>query len=194
MPVLRPGRLATHHAGRAGALIAFILLFTACSDSTGNDAEVPDEVNRAYIDGIVPHHGVALIRAEEALANAVHPGLISIAQTTIEDQGREIAQFKAERNRLFGSDTTPPPMEPAPIPPGPAFDSLWLMMMIDHHQGAIDQSLLARRAGITPLLDSLALHTIEEQQQEQLDFRDSVAAWYGAAAGRGADRLIESIR
>ena len=114
----------------------------------------------------MPHHGTALIRADEALAKAVHPGLVAIAQKAKDDQGREIGQFKAERVRLFSSDSTPPPMVPEPIPSGPEeFDRMWLMMMIDHHQGAIDQSLLARDAGVTPLLDSLASHTIQEQRQ-----------------------------
>ncbi|WP_414682963.1 DUF305 domain-containing protein [Longimicrobium sp.] len=35
-------------------------------------------------------------------------------------------------------------MMPQPIPAGPAFDRMFYEMMIPHHQGAIDQSNLAR--------------------------------------------------
>ena len=41
----------------------------------------------------------------------------------------------------------------------PDFDRQWLMMMIDHHQGAIDLSTLAHGSNVRSTLDSLAHHT-----------------------------------
>jgi uncharacterized protein (DUF305 family) len=157
----------------AGAVLAAV----ACNDATGpDDASVAEQV--AYIDGIVPHHQIATMMADEALAKAVHPGLMTIAQRMKEDQGREIAQFQSIRGQLVGVDTTTPPMMPAPIPAGPDFDREWLTMMINHHQGAIDMSTLAHGTGVSATLDSLAHHTIEEQQREQAEFRDSLRVWY----------------
>lgn len=155
-----------------------ILALAACEDSAAPDAD--EEEQRAFIDLIVPHHQMAQMRADEALEKAVHEGLRNIATRMKEDQGREIAQYKEIRAEVVGSDETPPPMMPQPIPAGPDFDRLWLEMMIDHHQGAIDNSILAHGSGVRSTLDSLAHHTIEEQREEQQEFRDSIAVWYGS--------------
>jgi uncharacterized protein (DUF305 family) len=148
----------------------------ACDDdSTEPDATTEEQV--AYIDQIVPHHEVASMRADEALTKAVHEGLEAMAQRMKDDQTREIAQFKQIRLELTGSDSTPPPMMPRPIPAGPEFDREWILMMVDHHQGAIHMSALAHGANIGGRLDSLAHHTME-QARERDEMMDSLAVWY----------------
>lgn len=149
-----------------------------------------EETSRAYIDAIVPHHEMALMMAEEAIAKAVHPGLKEMARMMMEAQTREIAEFKRIRTALVGSDTTPDPMEMKEMPAGPEFDRMFLHMMIDHHQGAIDQSILALDAGVARPLDSLARQTIEMQRMEQSRMNDSLQAWYGGRhrVGDGAHR------
>lgn len=42
-----------------------------CSDSTDNAAPA-NEANRAYIDGIVPHHQAGIASTDEAIAKARH--------------------------------------------------------------------------------------------------------------------------
>lgn len=157
--------------------LATVSLASACEDVTEPEASEEEQV--AYIDGIVPHHQIATMRADEALAKAVHQGLKNIAQRMKEDQGREIALFKEIRRDLTGSDETPMPMEPKEIPAGPDFDRQWILMMLNHHQGAIDMSTLAHGSGVEAQLDSLAHHTIEEQRREQQELRDSLRVWYG---------------
>ena len=158
------------------AILSFVLATGACDDATGADATEEEQV--AYIDGIVPHHQVASMMADEAIQKAVHAGLRTMAQGMKTDQGREVSEFKAIRVELTGSDQTPAPMQPKEIPPGPNFDRQWIMMMIDHHQGAIDMSTLAHGADIRARLDSLAHHTIDEQRREQQEMRDSLRVWY----------------
>lgn len=181
MPVVR-------HASPRGArrtLVSVLLLMAtialaACGRSTTEpDASVEEQ--RAWIDNIVPHHQVAGMMADEAMVKAVHQGLRNIAMRMKEDQDREIAAFREIRRNLVGSDTTPPPMRPEPIPAGPEFDREWLLMMINHHQGAINGSTLAHGAGVRSRLDSLAHHTIDEQRREQQEFRDSLRVWYGGS-------------
>ena len=163
-----------------GIALAMVAVAAACGDDdpASPDASVDEQL--AYIDNIVPHHQIALIRADEALQKAVHQGLKNIATRMKEDQGREIAEFKAIKMELAGTDTTRPPTMPQPIPAGPDFDRQWLMMMINHHQGAIDNSTLAHGVGVGGRLDSLAHHTIDEQRREQQEFKDSLRVWYGA--------------
>ena len=149
----------------------------ACDDTTTEpDASRDEQV--AYIDQIVQHHQIAIIRADEALAEANRAGLKGVATRIKTDQAREIAQFKTIRQQLTGSDTTPPPMMPQPIPAGPEFERQWLTMMINHHQGAIDQSMLAHGSNVRSTLDSLAHSIIVVQQREQQEFRDSLRVYY----------------
>lgn len=164
-------------AASAGALV----LLPACAEDTAApDASIEEQ--RAYIDAIVPHHEVAGIRADEAIAKANRQWLRDKAAMMKEDQGREIAAFRSHRMAILGSDTTPPPMMPEPIPAGSDFDRMWVMDMIAHHQGAIDQSTLALGSGMPTPLDTLARHTIDEQRREQAEFMDSLAAWSPASA------------
>jgi hypothetical protein len=46
---------------------------------------------------------------------------------------------------------------------------------------------------LTPLLGSLASHTIQEQRQDQFEIRDSGEVWYGAAAAAAAQQLIQPL-
>lgn len=158
-------------------LAAGFIALSACNDGS-DSVSASDQSNRAYIDAIVPHHEMALSMADDAIAKATHASLKEMAQMMKTDQAREIGQFKSARANLFGSDSTPMPMDPQPIPAGPDFDKMWMEMMISHHQGAIDQSTLALDAGIVSPLDSLARHTIDEQKKEQGELRDSLKAWY----------------
>lgn len=161
----------------AGAVVALFAAACTNDDSTGPNASV--EERRAFIDGIVPHHQMASMMADDAIAKAVHAGLRTMAQTMKTDQNREIDQYKAIRQQLLGSQDTPDPMMPQPMPAGPDFDRQWLLMMIEHHQGAIDMSTLAHGSNVRSTLDSLAHHTIDEQKKEQQDMRDSLRVWYG---------------
>ncbi len=159
----------------AGIMLAAV---SACDESTAPDATTVEQV--AYIDGIVPHHQIAIMRADEALAKASRPGMKTLAQRVKSDQTAEIAELKATRIRLTGSDETPPAMMPQPIPAGPEFERMWATMMIVHHQGAIDMSRLALGAGVPFPLDTLARHAIQAQEREQQELRDSLMVWYAA--------------
>lgn len=163
--------------GTAAASILAALGLAACDGATEPQADTDEQV--AYIDAIVPHHEIATMRADEALAKATRPGTRRVAQRMKEDQAREIARFREIRTQLTGSGETPPPMPPAPLPAGPDFDRMFYEMMIPHHQGAIDVSTLAHGSGVRTTLDSLAHHTIEEQRMEQQEFRDSLRVIFG---------------
>lgn len=159
--------------------VAIAALLGACGDDdpTSSSASVEEQV--AFIDNIVPHHEMANMMADDALAKATRPWLRDFAQRMKVDQTREIAQYREIRDALTGVDTTPPPMETQPMPGGADFDRRWILMMVAHHQGAINNSTLAHGTGVQSRLDSLAHHTIEEQREEQAELLDSLEAWYG---------------
>lgn len=187
MPAIASGGVGSRHVAARWRRwnvvgVAVVALFAAaCSDddATGPDASVEEQ--RAFIDGIVPHHQMAGMMADEAIAKAVHARLRMIAQMRKTDQNRENEQHKDIREQLLGSEDTPDPMMMQPIPAGSDFDRQWLIMMIEHHQGAIDMSTLAHGSNVRSTLDSLAHYTIEEQKKEQQDMRDSLRVWYGTS-------------
>jgi uncharacterized protein (DUF305 family) len=164
-------------------------LAAACDDS--NDSTSPQvtssatSADRAFIDAMVPHHGMATISADMAIARAVHPELKQLAQTMKADQQQEIDLLKSWKQAWFGTDSVPSPMMPADIPAGPNFDLEWMKMMITHHQGAIDMSTLTIDAPSRAESDSLAQHIISEQRSEQNQMRTWAKQWYGATLSIG---------
>lgn len=168
---------ATAPLARMALLLGAAAAVAACDGgSTEPEAGTSEQV--AFIDNIVPHHLMANMMADDAIAKAVHPWLRTFAQNMKVDQTREIGQYREIRRQLVGSDTTPDPMMSQPIPAGPNFDREWILMMVDHHQGAINNSLLAHGSGVESRLDSLAHHTIDEQRKEQQELLDSLRVWY----------------
>lgn len=163
-------------AGLVG-VVAAASLAAACDDSTTEpDADVREQAS--YINQLVQHHQIALIRADEALAKANRQGLKNVATRMRTDQTREIAELRTILRGLVGTDTTAPPMMPQPIPAGPEFERQWLTMLINHHQGAIDLSTLAHGSNVRGQLDSIAHRVIDMQRQEQQEFRDSLRVYY----------------
>lgn len=148
----------------------------ACSETTAPDASTTEQAS--YINQLVQHHQIAIIRADEALAKASRPGLKTLATKVKTDQTREIAQLRTILRSVAGTDTTVPPMMPEAIPAGPNFERQWLTMMINHHQGAIDLSTLAHGSNVRGQLDSIAHSVIAVQSREQQEYRDSIRVYY----------------
>lgn len=144
-----------------------------------HDPMETEENNKSFIDGLVPHHEMALMMADDAVAKASHESLKMMAKKMKEDQAAEIAELKKIRKNLFGSDSTPSGMAMKDMPAGEMYDMMWMHMMIDHHQGAIDLSSLALDAGIADPLESIAEKAIDAQKMEQAMLQDSLKVWYG---------------
>jgi uncharacterized protein (DUF305 family) len=65
------------------------------------------DIDRAFIDVMVPHHQSAVEMAKLALERAEHDELRRLASDIIAAQEREIAQMREWRREWFGSDKTP---------------------------------------------------------------------------------------
>jgi uncharacterized protein (DUF305 family) len=167
------------------ALLAGALVFAvACDDSNSSTSpqvtSAATSADRAFIDGMVPHHGMAVLSADMAIARAVHPELKAFAQKMKDDQQKEIDLLKSWKVAWFGTDSVPSPMMPADIPAGPNFDLQWMKSMMTHHQGAIDMSTLTIDAPSRAESDSLSRHIIDEQRSEQQEMQAWAKQWYGA--------------
>lgn len=158
---------------------AAMVLVAGCEDT--NAPDVASEADRSFIDGMVPHHGMAVISADMALDRANRQELRNMAAMMKEDQLEEIALLTGWKQNWFGTDSVPSAMMPRDIPPGANFDLEWMRMMNTHHQGAIDMATLTLRADARPESDSLARAIIEKQREEQQQLRSWAQQWYGIA-------------
>lgn len=138
-----------------------------------------NDADRAFIDGMVPHHEMALMMADDALAKAKHAELKTFAQRVKDDQTREISQMKQYRQQWFASDATPPMdhSQMESMPPGPEFDRMWSEEMITHHQSAIDMANRALTTAARSETRTLAQQVIDAQKKEQDQLRAWVKTW-----------------
>lgn len=158
------------------ACAAAVVLISACQDT--NAPDTASEADRSFIDGMVPHHGMAVFSADMAIARANRQELRQMAAMMKEDQLEEIDLLTDWKQSWFGTDSVPTPMMPRDIPAGPNFDLEWMRMMNTHHQAAIDMATLTLRADARPESDSLARAIIEKQRQEQQQLRTWAQSWY----------------
>lgn len=93
----------SHHSGVYSLTLALLVaLAAACTDdSTGPKRAT--ETGRALIDGMVPHHEMAVLPAGTAIARMVHPELKTFAGNMKTDQRREVERLKSWKLEWFGA-------------------------------------------------------------------------------------------
>jgi uncharacterized protein (DUF305 family) len=68
------------------------------------------DASRAFIDLMIPHHEMAIMMAEHHVSMGKSDAVKAIARRMIAAQRQEIAELKATRRALFGSDSSRSPM------------------------------------------------------------------------------------
>jgi uncharacterized protein (DUF305 family) len=182
------------------ALVVLALTVAGCGGGeSSDDAGPPDSpsaggvvpFDRAFIDGMVPHHEEAVAMAEAAkVAGLSEPDLLKIADAVIATQRGEIDRMRAWREAWFGSSEIDPngaetlglsmdemgmQHDTADLSESADVDGTFASMMIDHHNGAIAMAKLARSKGEHAELRELADRIIEAQQAEVATMREHAA-------------------
>lgn len=164
------------------------------------------DIDRAFIDMMVPHHQSAVEMARVALERAEHEELIGLAEEVIAAQETEIAQMRQWRLAWFGSDQTPP-MEAMPVLPGvempgmghgmgtmdmtediemlrsaEPFDASFIEVMVDHHRSAIEAAQVVLAQTQRDEIRNLAEDIISSQQAEIEQLEAWLAEWYPGGA------------
>jgi uncharacterized protein (DUF305 family) len=67
----------------------------------------PEPFDLAFINAMLPHHMMALMMAEMAVQQAVHPELAEAAQGMVDEQAGEIGQMNTWRTEWYGGAATP---------------------------------------------------------------------------------------
>ena len=154
-----------------------------------------------FVAAMVPHHEQALELAALAPGRATAPGVLAIADRISAVQGAEIAMM---RSWLAGQDDAPGghgsdhgsgghggggghegELHPGMATPeqvtalgaatGPAFDRLFLDLMIAHHEGALAMADAVRAGGTDVLVSQMADDVTATQSAEISRMRDLLA-------------------
>lgn len=173
-------------------LAALVTAFSVagCGGDDGSEADETEgpaastavPFDRAFIDGMVPHHEGAIEMAKAArLAGLSQADLVQIADDVVRTQLEEIDEMRGWRKDWFGSPAIDPQgadtlglsaaemgmqHEAFDFAEAADVDQAFASMMIDHHRGAIRMAELGRERGQHEEITKLAGQIIEAQERE----------------------------
>lgn len=159
---------------------------TAPSDSTA--APVNNSIDVAFAQGMIPHHSQAVEMSELAATNTSNPEVQALATEIIAAQGPEI-ELMTEWLTSWGAEVPDPEasmdenmemaggmmmsgmisdadFEKLRAARDAEFDRLYLELMIQHHEGAIEMAQQELDGGESPEAKALAQQIIDTQQAE----------------------------
>jgi uncharacterized protein (DUF305 family) len=158
----------------------------AASNAPATGAQQHNQADVTFLQGMIPHHAQAISMAQLASRRAASPQVKALASRIEAAQNPEIQQMSA----LLNSWGAPVPAttenmpgmhhQPGQMPgmmnnaqmqqlssaSGPAFDRMFLQMMIAHHQGAVSMAQTELAQGTNPAARQLAQQIITAQQAE----------------------------
>lgn len=173
---------------RIGSVLAVVMLLgVACGgggDGGGSDSAASEANNEAdimFAQQMIPHHEQAVEMAEMAVESAEDPDVKKLAERIIQAQGPEIDAMKEllsewdaplEAGGHAGMDTgtegmmSDEDMTELESAQGKSFDSMFLEMMIEHHQSAIEMARAELEDGESSEAKELAQDIISAQEKE----------------------------
>lgn len=141
-----------------------------------NDADV------MFLQMMYPHHAQAIDMSKLVADRSKDQQLITLAGNIEKAQGPEMDQMtdllesvgkpapSADSGHMTGMMTSEQMASLAALS-GADFDRMWLQMMIDHHEGAIEMSNTELKDGINPDARKMAQAIIANQQAEITQMR-----------------------
>lgn len=157
-------------------------------------AEVDEEHNEqdiAFAQGMIPHHRQAVMMAELADGRSENPDVLALSEEISAAQEPEIetmttflqawdAEVPAPMAGMEGMETmetmegmegmegmmSPEDMAGLEATEGEMFDQMFLQMMIEHHQGAVEMAQMELGEGVNPQATELAAEIVESQESE----------------------------
>ena len=155
----------------------------AASASSGPVAPEHNIADVAFVQGMIPHHSQAITMTDQAGPRAASPQVKDLAGRIAGAQGPEIEQMnsmlaawgapRAQPGSMTGMGSMPmmgmmgdQQLSQLAAAGGPAFDRMFLQMMIEHHQGAVTMAQTELAQGQNPQAQQLAQAIITAQQTE----------------------------
>ncbi|GAB2505271.1 DUF305 domain-containing protein [Nocardia heshunensis] len=144
----------------------------AATRSDFNDADV------TFLTMMYPHHAQAVEMAKLVPSRSQNQQLITLAKAVEQAQSPEMQQIttllqsfgkpvpSGEMNHDMPGIMSKDQMTKLAAASGPEFDKMWMQMMIEHHQGAIDMANTELAQGSNADSKALAQSIVTAQQQE----------------------------
>lgn len=165
---------------------------SATSTSPAADTTAAGPHNQADIDfaaGMVPHHAQALVMADMALAHGTTDDFRALAKAIKAAQKPEIDQMSGwlvawgqevpGTSGHAGHDGTgmmnQQDLDDLSQMRGSGFEGMWLTMMIEHHEGAIEMAQTELKQGSSSAAKTLAGAIVKAQSSEIAQMRTMVA-------------------
>jgi uncharacterized protein (DUF305 family) len=174
-------------------LVTAGLTLTACGDDTGGDARSDDgssafnDADVTFAEQMIPHHEQAIEMAQMAQGRASSEEVLALAEGIEAAQGPEIETLQGwletwgedvpasgMAHSEMGHDTggamsgmmDGEQMSDLMAASGADWDQMFLEMMTEHHEGAIEMALVEVDQGENPDTVALAEKIISDQQAE----------------------------
>lgn len=157
------------------------------------------DMDRHFIEEMIPHHEDAVAMAKLALTRAEHPELKQLAQTIIRDQTREIEQMRGWYRSWYGVDLPTGDdifrgqgmgrgmrgrgmmddgADMEALQAARVFDKEFIERMIPHHQMGVMMARMVLSRTDRPEIEELARSIIRTQTDEIDQMRAWHRAWY----------------
>lgn len=169
---------------------------TATAASGGPAAGDKNEADTLFATMMIPHHAQAIEMADLALSQATDPKVKALAPKIKGAQGPEITRMSGwltgwgapvpstagesgmagmpGMGEQTGGMMSAQEMTDLGAATGPAFDQMWLKMMITHHEGAVAMAKDELDQGANPEAKKLAQAVIDGQSAEIAEMRSAL--------------------
>lgn len=141
-----------------------------------------------FIDSMIEHHQGAVLMAQQALAEADHEELRTLADAIVDAQTQEIAEMTTWRQTWYADLAPTAGMGMAmgemtiSTDESKPFDQRFIEAMISHHQGAIEMAQMAQHMAEHSEIKTLAAAIITAQQAEIAQLQSWLKEWFGTSA------------
>jgi uncharacterized protein (DUF305 family) len=177
----------------------------AQAEQTAPNGDVFNDADVSFATDMIPHHAQALVMVDMAQGRDLSPAMQQLTADIQAAQGPEIEQMvgwlndwgkpvpetmrdhvNAEDHGTSGHDMgddssdmpgmmTDEEMEHLKAAQGQDFETMWLEMMIEHHEGAIEMSQDEQADGVFQPATDLA-ESIETSQQTEIELMNELLA------------------
>ncbi len=167
----------------------------ACSNSDGADSSADfNDADVAFAQEMIPHHRQATEMAELAPSRTENSKVLELAEEIfaaqepeietmtgwLEDWGQEVPE-SMEGMDHSGMDSMPGMMSDEDMTAledssGTAFDEMFLTMMVEHHEGAVEMARTQQQDGQNPDAVSLAEEIEATQMAEISQMREMLGS------------------
>ncbi|MDO9097619.1 MAG: DUF305 domain-containing protein [Candidatus Methanoperedens sp.] len=161
----------------------------------GGSGGMMGNMDRHFIEQMIPHHDDAILMAEIALKQAEHAEIKTLAENIRRTQGEENAKMRGWYKSWYGTDVPEDSLSMGmgrgmggmmgdatdikTLENAKPFDKEFIEQMIPHHQMAIMMATMLLQGTDREEMKTLAQAIIDSQSREIDQMRSWYSSWYG---------------